>query len=369
MAAIHGKESGLWKSPSGLFAKQAGSWVPGKAAWMKINGIWTKIYESVPDNMIVLYDDASHIPADASIVSALVGRFPLGASSYGGTGGAATHAGSAHGESSASSTSNVGGYGQKYDQEGSDHFGSVWSYHYHTYGHTHSDTASNLPSYIDVVPTIGGNIGAGSVWLTTQSSMSALFTAYSAALARYLRLNSVYGTGGSTSHGHTYSGNSSAFVAGPTVSAENCSTGNTVTSANSTHYHSIAHTHTLINDQAYVNLNIYTAVASFSFGELPSGTLAFFTDATLPDGWSRYTIADGRLIKCSNTSIGSIGGSTTHAHASLAFNTGGPAGTLANVGIVGGYGLGTHTHTMNHGHLTAVSWMPPYTGIVIGVKS
>lgn len=34
-----------------------------------------------------------------------------------------------------------------------------------------------------------------------------------------------------------------------------------------------------------------------------------------------------------------------------------------------GAGNTSHEHTMNHGHLTAVSWMPPYTGIVIGVKS
>ena len=364
------KNAGSWVDPKLISVKDAGAWKPAKAMWCKYGGVWYKIYEGMPSNMIILYDTSISVPADATFISALSGRFAYGASAYGGVGGANTHAGSSHGNTSVTNTGSSTGGDRQGDEGTSDRYVNVPSGHYHTITHSHSDNPSNLPLYIDVVPTLGGSsIGANSVWPTTNTSMSALFSAYSAALSRYLRFASTYSIGGSSSHSHAYTGNSSARILGSgkvTVSYPGGVSSRLI--ATDTHYHSIAHTHTLTNSQSYVNLNVYKTTSSIALADLPSGVIAFFTSATLPSGWTRYTVADGRLIKCSNTSIGSTGGSATHSHASGTFTTGNNNAGSSTYSR-GPNGPNPHTHTMNHGHLTAVNWMPPYTGIVIGIKN
>jgi hypothetical protein len=366
MAVLKVKESGVWKSPDKMHAKVAGAWVPAKKAWMKINSTWVEIYSNFPENLIVLYDTAAHVPSGATIISALNGTFPLGAATYGGTGGASAHNASAHG------TANPATTGPAYQGGGNgtnDEYTNSSVSHTHSLVHTHTGTADNLPPFIDVVPTIGKEgIDANSIWLTKESSMSAVFDAYSAALNRYLRFNSNYATGGSASHSHALSSVFSGVIQGPTVGTFTAG-GERASFSPINHVHNVVeHIHTLTNSQINVALGAYKANSAIEFSALPSGTLAFFNTDALPSGWSRYSYADGMLVKCSNSGRGTSSGTATHSHASQSFTTGPAPDYSRRAG--GGYaGNVNHTHSMDHGHLTAVDWMPPYTGIVIGVKA
>jgi len=310
----------------------------------------------VPENMIIMYDTATSVPDNASIVTALNQRYAFGSSSYGGTGGSATHD---HTITLITNIVYTGGLSTS---------GSNWrnTGHYHSVSHTHTD--SNLPLSIDIVATIGGQINVNSIWLTKNASMSDIFSSYTNALNRYLRFNNTYSQFGSSSHAPTISLNTSSSIY-LEEDERGLNDSPTVNVAPYSHSHTANHTHpSLTNNQSFINLNIFKLNQSIAFNALPSGTIAFFTSSVMPSGWSRYTLADNRLIKCNSSSIETTGGSTTHTHASSSFTTGASSGSEYKRGS-GEYGALNHTHTFNHGHTTATNWMPPYTGIVIGVKS
>lgn len=358
---------GAYKFPNEMKYYSGGVWYPVSQVSLYNGGAWKRLWDPVPSNLIMLFDNASYINGTYdTALTGLHGRFPRGSTGYGTTGGSTSHLGSSHGApSSVVSSSEDRLYAR---QTGSYNTSpNVYTAHTHDTTHSHGDTASNLPPYVDLIPvtTLLNRVRANSIWLTINTAVPAPWTSYSAALAKYLRFNSAYGTGGSTTHSHSFTGS----ISHTDPTSANCAQ-ISYSYAVGSHSHTINHSHSGNNLPANVYLNIHKVTEDILFSDLPVGTVAFFTSATLPAGWARLAVCDNRLIYCSASSIQGVDGSDAHTHASQAFTSGMSGSPTPR------YGTGAssknyftdHAHTYNHGHLTSVSSVPPYTTVVVGLK-
>jgi hypothetical protein len=122
-------------------------------------------------------------------------------------------------------------------------------------GHSHSvpnHSEPNVPPYIvlDLISPTGSDalfIPAGVVAFFLGSTVPPGWSVYSAALGRFVRLNStgLEGTGGSASHGHTMSGASGGYGAADVGGAADG-----YTCATLSHYHTVTHTHVTGTDNS-----------------------------------------------------------------------------------------------------------------------
>lgn len=167
-------------------------------------------------------------------------------------------------------------------------------------------------------------------------------------------------TGGSATHTHTAVG---SVLASPDTSTE----GGSGTVAPSGHTHTYTPTiGSASNLPSYRQLQVIQYQPSA--GEpptLPAGAIGVF-DASVPTGWTRYSVQDGYYVRFENT-VGTTGGSNSHTH-TISGSTGAAVGTgLASRG--GGSqttaALSTHTHTVN-GATPSEAVEPPYIEVILG---
>ncbi len=97
---------------------------------------------------------------------------------------------------------------------------------------------------------------------------------------------------------------------------------------------------------------------------IPANAIALF-EASVPSGWTRYSSLDGLYLRGGENNA--TGGSSTHAHTTIANVSGGPSG-----GSAGGSGSGRipasnfHTHSLDATGLSASNNSPPYVQVVFG---
>ncbi|MFH1207749.1 MAG: helix-turn-helix domain-containing protein [Patescibacteria group bacterium] len=192
-------------------------------------------------------------------------------------------------------------------------------------------------------------------------------TTYDGASARFLRGAATYGgTGGATTHTPTVTG----ATAGATTSglAHTC-----VSRCNARA--SYAHTHTTTaptagsanNDPAYHSFYLWKSDAQ-NPTTIPQNTF-LFSSASQSGSWTRFSAADSRLVKLTNSHT--TGGSDTHTHAMTSWGSLAAAVGTANVALVlvtapPSYAAASHTHTAPaNSNSTSATSVPPYVQTMI----
>lgn len=173
------------------------------------------------------------------------------------------------------------------------------------------------------------------------------------------------GTAGTNGGGvnHTHSVTTSLFA-----------DGNTSTEGGGAGVAGVAHTHTLTPTVPTAsNLPVYRELQVIQYnsaGEpptIPVGAIAIFdvASSSLPANWNRYAAQDGRYVYGADT-IGSTGGSNTHAH-TLTGTTGAAGGATARSrggGVQVSGAAEAHTHTISASTDT-VNNEPPYVEVLL----
>ena len=284
-------------------------------------------------------------------------RFPYGASSYGGTGGASSHS---HGDASCTVGTNA-----------VSSTGIGWSaillstlYHTHT-AYININDGSSLPPYLNMVFCQNSEltVPAGMVALF-DSSVPTGWTRFTALDSRFPQGAASYGeTGGSATHTHSATGTASS-----TPSAyEYHQNGSNWTAQRDPHYHNSQDTITGPGNSIPPYLNMVFG-SKDTQGVVPSNTISMF-NALPPLGWTRFTALDSRFPQGA-ASYGETGGSATHTH-SVVISLGSPIYTGATAGWRSGYSKYTrwsHTHSACTATTDSQSNIPPYLETIFAKK-
>ncbi len=185
----------------------------------------------------------------------------------------------------------------------------------------------------------------------------------------YLRGEGTNTTGGAATHTHTVS---SVTSGGPSATV-NVAANNNITVSSATHTHTFNATTSPVDNNAPSYISVVFAKLSVDNDAVPNGMMAFFDTTTMPTGWTQQTTIGGtnalanRLIKGSLTA-GTIGGATTHNHSgSQVITTLGPSATAqsGNAGLSNTTtGTSTHTHNVTYS-ISAGNSMPNYRSVII----
>jgi hypothetical protein len=279
--------------------------------------------------------------------------FPRGNTSYGTTGGSATHAHTGLGDT----TSYTGGNGTTVNT-GSGNSG----HHSHTFNNS-TGNASSLPPYLDFV------------FCTQASPVELIDTQYAVHYDSsvpsgwseetsyddyFVRGNSSYGgTGGSATHYHSYS-----FSIGSGANWNGkYDSGGSYGIASSGHTHSVSgNTSSAGSIPSYYGLYVAYPDANDSvFGT--NAIMAF--DTAPPLGWTQFSELDEKFvrIKSADGTVSGDGNSAGHAH-SFSGTTGGSSGSISVFdNNPTREGTGGHTHTYS-GTTDASSPLPPYKDLL-----
>jgi hypothetical protein len=168
-------------------------------------------------------------------------------------------------------------------------------------------------------------------------------------------------TGGAGTHTHAAAG------------AVNPSGGTTNVDTNIQATPVVAHTHTAYtptisaasNLPTYRNLVVIQYSSTGQPSTIPTGAIAIF-DASVPVGWTRYSLQDNSFTYGENTTaIGGTGGSATHSH-TITGNTNNSATTanIRNPGTAVSVAA-THNHAINANTSTETIF-PPYLSVIFG---
>lgn len=367
------KTNGVWKEIQAVFRKTSSVWQSVYRIYSKETAGWKLIWKPkyLPPNLIIM---------GQSTLSSMDNWLNGGGSAYndkflmsgtgGATGGATTHYAGSHGAANQPVTNHVGNsYNQNWSLfGGSYHAGGKQSEHAHTIAHTHTDHATNIPVNVKLTPYIINNnklINAGGLFLTELSTAPAGFTMVTSYSGRYLKFSSTPGNGSeSGSHGHYITMN---------VSTENMpydGHNNTKNHWNSGHYHHFNHTHTATNTPLYSTLRLMSCDNDITDQtEIPIGAIVPIINSDIPGGWERYTTGDGRLLKLLNGAT-TNGGSSTHDHLDTTLYTDYMTISRSERGhytspLPTEYTYdNNHRHSVTHGHIGNVNWMPPYKEII-----
>ncbi len=237
-----------------------------------------------------VFMSTSSCPSGWTRVTALDSRFPRGAATYGGTGGAETETGT----HTHTWTATTDGPSATYNTRASSYANMATSNHTHLFNGT-TGSAANLPPYLDVVfcsssqpPLLTNNFIA-----YFDANPSSPWSNFSALNNTFARGSDTYGgTGGTTPHTHTFSGTSN--TATNTQTSEYTGT----SAARSIHTHTLnGTTEAALATPPYVDMIVAKPSSSTS---IPSGIVAL-TSALPPMGWTRFSELDGRFPRGSST--------------------------------------------------------------------
>ncbi len=276
-------------------------------------------------------------------------RFPLGSSSYGSTGGSASHD---HGTYNRT-TSTVSTGSNTNTNAGN----SIAGAHSHTVN-TVTGSTNILPPYIDMVVCSNTKIYTKQNMIVINTpTIPSGFTRFSNLDNKFPRGNSSYGgTGGATSHTHSIA---SATTSQPSAS-RTCGASSTAT-ASSIHTHTFAAT----TSGSGTNLPIYKTTIFSKYtdtsGDIPVPSETVVMSNTLPPlGWDAYTQLDN-YFPYGSSSSGTTGGTATHYH-SLPAQTSGAISNSVNCSTSTPRTSlpRAHTHTITAMNTDTVSNNPPY---------
>jgi len=322
---------------------------------------------------MILFSDTT-LPSGWTLVSGVGGdfyqKFPRGYSSYGGTGGSATHT---HSVSYVSCTapSGTGAIVEAGSAIASD------SHIHNGLSSGSTSSAISLPPYrnLKIVKYSGipSRLEAGLIGIFDTTYSGTGWTRYSAQDGKFIRGEaSAGGTGGVSTHTHSVS---------ITTTGSSASTGAsgsyTPISSTSSHTHNGTGTTDLVNHEPkHVDILLYQ-VNYMSISYVPEGMIAMF-DADPGAGWD--VISDSGEVFYERYLQGESAyatgqGSATHTHGNLDITTGSPSATSQTERLTTGLGpvmddsagAPPHTHTVTVSFGSADN-LPPYKNVIIAKK-
>ena len=312
-------------------------------------------------NMIVLID-STDTPQDWTCISCFPGepffqRFARGASSYGSTGGSATHSHTASGEVAAATISG-GNTGAGNEVSG--------------LGHTHDvslmlNEASNLPPYRQLryirydFSGTPATLPEGIIALFTDDVPTG-WTRYAAQDNQYIRGGAIAGeTGGSLTHSHNVSGTLSPAEGATTTDGGGGPSG---AGAEPEHTHTVTGTSPSESHEPPYRETILGQLDADD--DLPAGIVTFW-DGSPPSSWEVMSASGGdfhqRFVKPS-ASYGGSGGSETHTHQNHTVSTSTPSASV-QARSSGGGASASHTHNIAVSDVSEENHLPPYINTVV----
>lgn len=330
---------------NGIAGLVGGNKVIAHHGYIKVAGVKSKVYENVPDNLIGLFESTP--PTNWNLADGTNGTVDLISENLFLRGGASQGTATGSNTHSHSITGTTGWDTPRFGSSGLFSARKAPT-HRHTYNHTHGSTP-HIPAYYQMIPAVSQNankIPAGTILFYDRTGSITGWTEFTGANNKFFRMSSTSGDSShSGMHEHSYSGNSSSVGTG-TYSGNGYSY-----TPYETHYHSIAHSHSLITNLP-PNIRLRAMQASTDIYWIPAGIVAFFLSNQVPDGWEVYDPAQGQFIRLSTTPSTTVQGSSTHSHASQGFTTGVNSGASSkNAGTSGSsYPAQGHKHSFSHGH-------------------
>lgn len=328
-----------------------------------------QIASDAAGNMLAFWDDESSPPSGWECVSCaststFYQRFIVGSSTYGNTGGSASHSHTADGSVDASSATALE------DRSGT---GATLTGHGHNYTPTIGSTSS-LPLYRQL--QVIQRISAGNPTEDLPAGIILLFDGtLPAGVSEYTQMHGYFPrgefststTGGSNTHIHSISGNTT----GPTGGQITTRGGpNQELGANSTHVHAVSGATDPTNQMPPYRSVIFGQVTSAT--TTPIGSLAMWS-GDAPLGWITQSSSsepfENRFIIGSSTPNVN-GGSVSHIPDDVVVTsavTATPAGTISGRStpppIVGSDDQ--HQHSVTIDNFSEVQNLPPYVSVVI----
>lgn len=319
--------------------------------------------------MILFYDGAS-VPAGWTCVSCqatdpFYQRLVRGSSTYGTTGGSATHTHTASATvyptgSAATVILNTG----KSDLADNNH------------SHTLTpiiSAASNLPNYrqLKLIRNDAGGEPAtlpAGVIAIFDATVPSGWTRYSAQDGYYIYgENTVGTTGGSNTHSHTITGTTSGSSS-PTPLKKRGG-GSQTSGANEGHTHSISSSTGTVNNEPP---HISVILGKLNAAAAPPGNMLAMWDDTIPGNWTGVSNASqpfNQKFIVGSASYGTTGGTSTHSHADVTgITSSSPIGiSTSRIGSTGS--SSSHTHQVDVTGFSTDSHLPPYIEAIIAKKN
>ena len=353
------KVDGVWKDIQNVSVNVSGVWKAVTEVWINVQGVWKRMFSKIPTDLIAFsitsedsgIKDWKRVDGSGVPLNLMDTYFRINYEE-GITGGSLTHNHAAYVGSSGSLTNNLGG-----THPDDEH--TSGAAHTHTINHTHVADENNEPEYLRVLPLTEGTSVLNTMFLFFDGvTIPIRWSIYEPAIDRFLKGNllpQVNSTGGAETHSHVYSGSSGSTDPGNVT----CRDSATLSTTYLAHTHTINHTHSGGQNEP----EWYSLIPIYPDGNttiIPSGVCAFFKGGIVPNGWSYFSEAEGRFIKCKSVS-GDTGGANEHNHVYTGSSGGGATGPGTYSGT---YTSSYHVHTINHTHST-VENIPPYQELML----
>jgi hypothetical protein len=255
--------------------------------------------------------------------------------------------------------------------------GRCTTYSSHTHSaisHSHNNTADVSPAYVGCLARTGAEVaGSGSIWLHESFAAVDGFTEWVYSTAFRLMARSAVGT----SSGNVNLASGSQNTGSYTVPSYVVSRERGGASWYYSHYNTMTHTHSYdrVSNKS-LGLNWFTNDDPvYWLEQLPSGTIALFTDNNFPDGWTRWSgsYGDDSGATLHNTATPALSGADTMYSSSgvLSWSTTNLSTAKRAYPGTGGYALTTHFHgssAQDHDHSTLIDIEPDKINVILGVK-
>jgi len=361
MAPVYVGASGVWKELD-LSIGVSGSFKNVTGGWIGVSGSWKRCYQrvTIPANLVGLFTASPGTGWDilngVAASPNLHGHFLKGGSSQGSSTGSNTHG---HGSYSGNT-----GYATRATPPGGFPNNDLMLYdHAHSIAHTHA-AGDHRPGFYGLLPYVVN----GAATLPTSFvgfCDGTVFTGWAAVTALYdyfisCNTSAAGGAGGSATHDHAWTGEALANRKGSPYQS-----GSGGSCPYSYHTHTFNHEHVYTNLPPYIDLIPVSPTAATSV--IPAGLICFFLGSTVPTGWSVYSIASGKFIRCKSTVDTTGGGAATHTH-SWTGNTGAWGSQAGGTTTAGATARYSHVHSGNHSHTTAGAMEPQHFPLLICKK-
>ena len=335
----------------------------GKTIYLEYNGTTaTNGFEAWTGKFTLLNDGAC--PSGWTANSDFLNTFPRGAATYGGTGGASSHA---HNDASCT-TGNASVFQRR--NAGTVNYRSTYA-HTHTAAKVDVNTASNVyPPYTKMVMCERANLylTAGMVALF-DAAVGTGWTRFTAMDGEFLmgHTTTYGGTGGANTHSHSTSGGyTTGNQSGSTVGMnESCGA----------QLQAVPHTHQS-DDGTSATGNHLPPYLNMIFGSknadgAAKANIITIVDVLPPLGWTRFTALDGNFVRGA-ASYGGTGGATTHNHSvTVSVALGGGVDYGANSCFIDNAGTysASHSHPCTDSNVGTQSNLPPYTNAIFAQRN
>lgn len=375
-----------YSDPSIPWVNDAGTWKLAKRVWVRNGGSW-KLIHGIPKNMVIMYESDSYAvhptnPSSddypkATVLTSWYGRLAK-VSSYETSGGVSSIASGSLTAGHEAVSSYTSPKTLKHENLSSGYHANGFTTHTHTPTYeAHSYSGMNImPKNRGICPTLDGNyIGIGALFLYVSSSVlnDPRYTDWTSAYHSYMI---AFASGWNVTGGLASNLASCAASSGHTLGWINSGayqkSRRRGISWIQIHDHIVfSHDHAIDVRPAFMTVGLFRVNERvYTISELPIGTHAFFTDQSLPDGWTYVSGAQNRFLMGDTGGKGVFAGDTSKRFAPTEDVTSFASNTTFLEGNEGTdeYRIDDHRHIFTSTHTQYISMNPLYKGLVLGRK-